>query len=147
MNPINNSNSRDPGTSGGSSLSKGILYCGMGLVALVIGLVIVFKSTKTSQRANEIQTGVATASEPTAQAPAKSEAPTLPIVRPEPVAIQPQTVAKSVSQEVPVAVEPAVVDTNRNAKRLVAYLVDLKPDEKAGITREQADKFKENMAQ
>src|SRR6478609_1249178 len=121
MNPTKNSNGRNPGTGRGSSLSNGILFGGILLIAMVIGLVMVFKSTKSSPPAKEIQTTGVAVSEPMIPTQQKSTAPTLPIVRPEPVAVQAApAVVEPISNAVPVvaASEPtvAVVDTNRNAK-------------------------------
>jgi hypothetical protein len=147
MNASKNSGAQKSGSDNGQvkfhwlPLAVGVFF------GAAVGIVLGLKSPKRPAQENVCAATVAV-SEPMVSTHAKSSAPSLPIVRPEPAVTPAPSVEVVKTDAVPVAVVVPVAETNLTPHDLVAALAALKiEDGQSVITPEQAEKFKQHMAQ
>jgi hypothetical protein len=117
------------------------------VAAVFVGLIFLLRSSPTPSPQNDPQPPAVASAEPLVPTHAKLMAPALPLIRAEPVVVPPALPVVS-PDPVPVTSIAPVVETNLNPHQLVADLAGLKPDaSQNAITTEQAERFKQNMAQ
>jgi hypothetical protein len=113
-----------------------------------VGVVLGLRATKHPAHQGAVLPSSASISEPTVPTHLKTSAPILPIIRPEPTVAAAPPVAIVSPDAVPVAPAAVVTETNLNSHQLVEALAGLKLEPgQTSITPEQAEKFKQNMAQ